>query len=151
MVMHKLSSPEIWQNILLLLEKELSRPSFDTWFKSTHLHSFDGYYLTITVPNEFAKDWLETRYFALIKDKACQVIGTDVSLRFVIAGQENSQYKTKNDNRRTYNNFDEYGSNILNPKYVFETFVVGNSNRFAHAASLAVAEAIAKAYNPLFI
>ena len=151
MVMHKHSSGELWQKILLLLEKELSRPSFDTWFKSTQFHSYDGYYITVVVPNEFAKDWLENRYFSIIKDKACQVAGTDVVPRFVIAGQEDSSFKSSKVKKTTPHYADEYGSNTLNPKYVFDTFVVGNSNRFAHAASLAVAEAIAKAYNPLFI
>ena len=149
--MQKRPFPEIWQKILSLLEKDLSRPSFDTWFKSTYLHSFDGYYLTVVVPNDFAKDWLEDRYFAPIKEKACQVLGADVFPRFVIAGQEDAAFKTKDVKKTSYNTYDDYGSNTLNPKYVFDTFVVGNSNRFAHAASLAVAEAIAKAYNPLFI
>lgn len=139
---------DIWQNILKQLEKELSRPSFDTWLKTTELYSFDGFCLTIAVPNEFARDWLESRYFDNIKRQACQVLNQDVSLKFVIAGQENAENRFPK--KSNYNNGD-YGSNTLNPKYVFDTFVVGNSNRFAHAASLAVSEAIAKAYNPLFI
>lgn len=141
---------EIWQNILTRLEQELPRPSFDTWFKPTFLYSFDGYYLTIVVPNEFAKDWLESRYYDTIKRQACQVLDQDISLRFVMAGQENLPTNLKVNKKQLFNN-QEYGSNTLNPKYVFETFVVGNNNRFAHAASLAVAESIAKAYNPLFI
>lgn len=141
---------EIWHNILSRLEQELTKPSFDTWLKSTGLHSFDGYYLTIVVPNEFAKDWLETRYFDIIKKHSSEILNKDISLKFVIAGQEDMPGKSKNDKKAIFAN-NEYGSSTLNPKYIFETFVVGNSNRFAHAASLAVAEAIAKAYNPLFI
>ncbi|MDX9873067.1 MAG: chromosomal replication initiator protein DnaA [Clostridia bacterium] len=137
---------EIWQIILDQLEKELSKPSFDTWLKSTNLYSYDGYYLTVIVPNEFAKDWLETRYYDIIKKHACNVLNKDIALKFVIAGQEDLPGKN---NKKSKNG--EYGASTLNPKYIFETFVVGNSNRFAHAASLAVAEAIAKAYNPLFI
>ncbi len=138
---------EIWQSILLLLENELSRPSYDTWFRSTYLYSFDDYFLTVVVPNEFAKDWLETRYYDLIKNKASQVLKKEVSLKFIIAGQEGDNTKVKKNNT----NLNFFGANTLNPKYVFDTFVVGNSNRFAHAASLAVSEAIAKAYNPFFI
>ncbi len=138
---------EIWQSILLLLENELSRPSYDTWFRSTYLYSFDDYFLTVVVPNEFAKDWLETRYYDLIKNKATRVLKKEVSLKFIIAGQEGDNTKVKKNNT----NLDFFGANTLNPKYVFDTFVVGNSNRFAHAASLAVSEAIAKAYNPFFI
>ncbi|MCR4440567.1 MAG: chromosomal replication initiator protein DnaA [Peptococcaceae bacterium] len=141
---------ENWNNILFLLEKDISRQSFETWLKSTYLHSFDGYYLTVVVPNEFVKDWLESRYFDLVKNKACQFFNKDVSIKFVISGQEDSAHKSKSDKKQYFSN-DDYGANSLNPKYVFDTFVVGNSNRFAHAASLAVSEAIAKAYNPLFI
>jgi len=141
---------EIWNNILFLLEKDISRQNFETWLKSTYLHSFDGYFLTVVVANEFIKEWLESRYFELIRSKACQYLNKEVSLRFVVAGYEGVTNKTKYDKSHTFVN-DDYGSNSLNPKYVFDTFVVGNSNRFAHAASLAVSEAIAKAYNPLFI
>ncbi len=154
-MMVKIPLAETWQKILLLLEQDLSKPSFDTWLKSTYLLSFDNYYLHIVVPNEFAKDWLETRYYDIIKNKAIQILNKEVSLKFYIAGQEDipEQMKTpkSNANNMPFLNSAEYGLNTLNPKYVFDTFVIGNSNRFAHAASLAVAEAIAKAYNPLFI
>ena len=153
--MVKIPLAETWQKILLLLEQDLSKPSFDTWLKSTYLLSFDNYYLHIVVPNEFAKDWLETRYYDNIKNKALQVLNKEVSLKFYIAGQEDMPEQHKNSktkaNTLTFLDSPEYGINTLNPKYVFDTFVIGNSNRFAHAASLAVAEAIAKAYNPLFI
>lgn len=145
---------ETWQNILHLLEQELSKPSFDTWLKSTKLISYTNHILIIVVPNEFAKDWLETRYFDLIKNTAAQVLNEDVSLSFIIQGHENSLEKPQHEKFKPYpkvNLNSDYGASTLNPKYVFDTFVVGNSNRFAHAASLAVAEAIAKAYNPLFI
>lgn len=142
---------DIWQSILQELEKEVSKPSFDTWLKSTYMLSIDKDLLTIVVPNEFAKDWLESRYYSLIKNKASNVIKSDVSLRFIIQGQE-KLIKNKNElGNNSTNISDGITSSILNPKYIFETFVIGNSNRFAHAASLAVAEAIAKAYNPLFI
>jgi len=153
--MVKIPLAETWQKILLLLEQDLSKPSFDTWLKSTYLLSFDNYYLHVVVPNEFAKDWLETRYYDIIKNKALQILNKDVSLKFYIAGQEDLPEQSKNTKAKINNipfmESAEYGINTLNPKYVFDTFVIGNSNRFAHAASLAVAEAIAKAYNPLFI
>jgi len=146
---------ETWQSILHLLEQELSRPSFDTWLKSTYLSALDDHLLTIVVPNDFAKDWLESRYFSLIKGKASQVLNRELSLRFITPDQEDSLSKNQAVKMANLPKpaliADEYGANTLNPKYIFDTFVVGNSNRFAHAASLAVAEAIAKAYNPLFI
>lgn len=143
---------ETWQKILKHLENDLPRPSYDTWLKSTNLIAMDERQLTIVVPNEFAKDWLESRYYSLIKNKADEVLNRDLILKFFIAGHEdnslNEKYKPFS---KQQSNLNEYGSNSLNPKYTFDTFVVGNSNRFAHAASLAVAEAIAKAYNPLFL
>lgn len=146
---------EIWQQILQMLELELTRPSFDTWLKSTYLAALDDRLMTIVVPNDFAKDWLESRYFSLIKSKSSQVLNREVSLRFITPGQEDSINKNQAAKLASIAKqplaTDDYGTSTLNPKYTFDTFVVGNSNRFAHAASLAVAEAIAKAYNPLFI
>lgn len=149
----------IWQSILAQLEMKLSRPSFDTWLKSTNLLSMDNDELVIVVPNEFAKDWLENRYNAIIKAKAYTVLNKNVTLKFIIAGEENDYLAQKNNknkrsaNAKSLNTLTNSNESLctLNPKYVFETFIVGNGNRFAHAASLAVAEAIAKAYNPLFI
>ncbi|MBZ4652977.1 MAG: chromosomal replication initiator protein DnaA [Peptococcaceae bacterium] len=152
--MLKNQNTEIWQAILSQLEKELSRPSFETWLKSTHLISLEDNHLMIGVPNEFAKDWLENRYYSLIKSKAENVLNREVKLSFVIPGQEH-EIKGKLEKHRpamkSSFQLDDFSGMTLNPKYTFDTFVVGNSNRFAHAASLAVAEAIAKAYNPLFI
>ncbi|MFY9173956.1 MAG: chromosomal replication initiator protein DnaA [Peptococcia bacterium] len=149
---------DIWQEVLLLLEKELKKPSFDTWFKSTYLASYDDDLLTIVVPNEYAKDWLEKRYLQLISSKASQVLNSEVTVRLITPSQENEINKNKQEKINNYQKIErkadfeeDYGASTLNPKYVFETFVVGNSNRFAHAASLAVSEAVAKAYNPLFI
>lgn len=142
-----------WDKILQLLEMDLSRPSFETWLKSTHLLEMDDHNLTILVPNDFAKDWLENRYYSLIQSKASQTLNKNCVLRFVTPGQDESQPKQtgKMNVLRKQPLSDEYGALPLNPKYVFDSFVVGNSNRFAHAASLAVSEAIAKAYNPFFI
>lgn len=158
---------DTWQLILSELEKDLSKPSFDTWFKSTNLLAIDDNKLVIVVPNEFAKDWLQKKYYNLIQNKASIILNkTDLSLLFLTTEEEkayttgdsinsivsnNKQPLNNRNNFNAFNNQDDYGLSTLNPKYVFETFIVGNGNRFAHAASLAVAEAIAKAYNPLFI
>jgi chromosomal replication initiator protein len=156
-----------WQLILSELEKDLSKPSFDTWFKSTNLLEIDDNQLVIVVPNEFAKDWLQKKYYTLIQNKAANILNkTDLSLHFLTTEEErtytpgesmnnlatnHNQHPHSRNNYNTIFNQDDYGLSTLNPKYIFETFIVGNGNRFAHAASLAVAEAIAKAYNPLFI
>ena len=101
----------------------------------------------IAVPNEFAKEWLEAHYHSLIHRTLKSLLDKDVYLSFVIAEQDILQKQSFPQAIKTNSSV----SSKLNPKYTFETFVIGNSNRFAHAACLAVAEAPAKSYNPLFI
>lgn len=135
-----------WENILEKLKNELSKPSYDTWLSSTRLVDFTNNTLTVSVPNEFAKDWLENRYLGLVKSTVQNYLNTPVSLVFV-ADQEQIE-STPGDSSRL--NFGIL-SHSLNSKYTFDTFVIGNGNRFAHAAALAVAETPAKSYNPLFV
>ena len=150
---------ETWQAILTQLETNLSKPSFDTWLKSTYLSSMENNQLTVVVPNDFAQEWLQKNYYNLIKEKTAAILNkevSDVSINFITSHNEtktqnSNQHKIEKNSANNLHNSGDYGLSTLNPKYVFETFVVGNSNRFAHAASLAVAESIAKAYNPLFI
>ncbi len=144
----------LWQETLEKLKNELSKPSFDTWLSSTRLLNIDGDTLVISVPNEFAKDWLESRYAPMIRSSVQSVLGHSVSLRFILSTSED----TYRDDIILSEPISvsiptpiEPVSNSLNTKYTFDTFVIGNSNRFAHAASLAVAESPAKSYNPLFI
>lgn len=136
-----------WENILDKLKNELSKPSFDTWLSSTKLVSFVNNHLTICVSNEFAKDWLESRYFALIKSTVQNYLNKPVTLSFVVEQEQSQQPEA------VETNDDKFGilSHPLNKKYTFDTFVIGNGNRFAHAAALAVAESPAKSYNPLFL
>ncbi|MHB1126769.1 MAG: chromosomal replication initiator protein DnaA [Bacillota bacterium] len=147
------SLPEIWQRTLDLMAEELSRPSFETWLKSTQLIDIQDNMMVIAVPNEFAKDWLESRYQNLICSTLQYVVGKPVQVKFTLPQLElkSNSFPKKRNNERIFSSSEEHLPSHLNPKYIFETFVVGNSNRFAHAASLAVAEAPAKSYNPLFI
>lgn len=137
-----------WENILDRLKNEISRPSFETWLSSTKLIDFTNNNLTISVSNEFAKDWLESRYANLIKSTIQNYLDAPVSLKFV--SEENQVFDSSINTRIHYSTFGTF-SNNLNPKYTFDTFVIGNGNRFAHAAALAVAESPAKSYNPLFL
>lgn len=161
----------IWQETLNKIKEKLSNPSFNTWFSDTKpVHLTENNHLLIKVPNNFIKDWLEQRYLALIGEIIFSLTKNKCTIKFLtpeelekemnkINSQTNSESKTDYKNRDANNNKnktpDIKNNNTdfagLNPKYTFDTFVVGNSNRFAHAASLAVAEAPAKAYNPLFI
>lgn len=143
----------LWQETLEKLKNELSKPSFETWLSSTRLLNIDGDTLVISVPNEFAKDWLESRYAPMIRSSVQSVLGHSVSLRFILSslGDTYSDDISSTEPTVAISKHNEPIPNSLNTKYTFDTFVIGNSNRFAHAASLAVAESPAKSYNPLFI
>ncbi|MCK8826836.1 chromosomal replication initiator protein DnaA [Natroniella acetigena] len=135
------------------IETKLSKPSFETWFKSTKIVTIQGNSLVIEVPNEFAKDWLETRYSNLIKETISEITNDSYNIKFTIPQLKETEEIILEDDSKTLEEKSKQKDNpsVLNSKYTFDTFVIGNSNRFAHAASLAVAEAPAKAYNPLFI
>lgn len=135
-----------WENILEKLKGELSKQSFDTWLSSTKLVDFSNNKLKIGVSNEFAKEWLESRYSALIKSTVQNYLNSPVTLMFVADNEQITDFAST----ETGVNFGIL-SHPLNPKYTFDTFVIGNGNRFAHAAALAVAESPAKSYNPLFV
>lgn len=144
----------LWQETLEKLKNELSKPSFETWLSSTRLLTIDGDTLVISVPNEFAKDWLESRYAPMIRSSVQSVLGHSVNLRFILSAAENIHSEDTTLDLPippVIPKPSEPIVNSLNTKYTFDTFVIGNSNRFAHAASLAVAESPAKSYNPLFI
>lgn len=144
----------LWKETLYKLESELSKPSFETWLSSTKLLQINGDTLIISVPNEFAKDWLESRYSPLIRSVVKTIMGQSKNLKFVIP-QVGEQYQKEQEHQEPlhipFNPKVVTLPNYLNNKYTFDTFVIGNSNRFAHAACLAVAESPAKSYNPLFI
>lgn len=142
---------KLWQETLAKLETELSKPSFETWLSSTCLLNMDGNTLVIGVPNEFAKDWLESRYAPLIRSAVQTVFNQPMNLRFIIGTQKEAKPKIETSPPVSLPDITETTPNFLIPKYTFDTFVIGNSNRFAHAAALAVAESPAKSYNPLFI
>ncbi|WP_338752435.1 chromosomal replication initiator protein DnaA [Bacillus sp. FJAT-52991] len=145
---------DLWSKVLQSIEKKISKPSFDTWLKSTKAHSLQGDSITITAPNDFARDWLEGHYSQLISGVIGEITGEQLAVRFIIPEHQQSEEFDVSSAKKQQNKKEdthEFPQNMLNPKYTFDTFVIGSGNRFAHAASLAVAEAPAKAYNPLFI
>ena len=153
---------QIWNLMLTEIEKNLSRPSFETWLKSTRPVSLTGNTILIEVPNDFTKDWLESRYRESILGIIKNITGEKYNINFVISSSIDSRVDTPADfqfsqSQHTRNDspkntsYKYYQGSPLNPRYTFESFVVGNCNRLAHAASLAVAEAPSRAYNPLFI
>src|SRR6056297_2655599 len=156
----------IWNQTLNEVKEKLSNPSFKTWFSNTKpVDLKDDNILMIEVPNDFIKDWIETRYNELITDIIQNLTDTNLKCRFYTEEELNElneveednkeeveeDSEEKNENKKNIKRNEYNINNNLNPKYSFDSFVVGNGNRFAHAASLAVAEAPAKAYNPLFL
>src|SRR5690554_3616922 len=139
---------QIWENVLSLIKVELTEVSFNTWLKSIEPISLKDGKVILGAPNDFTKGILEGRYINLIRNAIKQITKENYEISFVIPGEE-----INNVTQTTRNKVDEKTiiKSHLNPKYTFNTFVTGKSNDFAHAASLAVAEAPAQAYNPLFI
>src|SRR5690606_5726432 len=142
----------LWERVLSKVEKKVSKPSFDTWLKNTKAHALKKDTMIITAPNEFARDWLEGQYTQLISGLLYEIIGEQLNVKFIVPPEQEEELADLPPVKKTEK--DTHGESyqsILNPKYTFDTFVIGAGNRFAHAASLAVAEAPANAYNTLFI
>ncbi len=144
---------EIWQQVLSVIQTKLSKPSFDTWFKSTKANFLNDNAVIITAPTTFAVEWLENRYTKLVSSTLSEYIGRPVDIKFAIEElrtvEPPAPFPQVPAVRQPQT--EETNMHMLNPKYTFDTFVIGAGNRFAHAASLAVAEAPAKAYNPFFL
>ncbi|ACD52856.1 chromosomal replication initiator protein DnaA [Clostridium botulinum] len=151
---------KLWEKTLNIVKSEMSEVSFNTWIKSCEPISISDTSIKISVPNSFTKDILDKRYKSLVANSIEAVCSKLYDIKFIIESDLNnedelnsSDNSIKNRNKNSTKNIvvNDEMSSTLNPKYTFNSFVIGNSNRFAHAASLAVAEAPAKAYNPLFI
>lgn len=144
---------ELWEKTLNIMKGELTEVSFNTWIKSAVPVSLTNDTIKLSVPNNFTKEILETRYKDLIINAINIISSKKYNIDFSIMTEETIDIedpKQKKDSKNTIVVSDEMSA-TLNPKYTFDSFVIGNSNRFAHAASLAVAESPARAYNPLFI
>lgn len=142
--------PQVWEKTLNIIKPELTEVSFSTWIKPIEPIFLQDNKIILGVSNTFAKDILVSRYTTLIANAINQITSNNYEVEFIIPPEKTHL------NFRQENNSDSSSNEIssltnLNPKYTFDTFVIGNSNRFAHAASVAVAESPSKAYNPLFI
>ncbi len=150
----------LWQNVLKEINDELSSLAFDTWFDQVRLIELKDGVAIIEVPMSIHKKHLSDNYAELIKESLNKVTGTYFELKFylpdeVIREKEKNKEKEKEKEKNidvsanTARNYKEKSN--LNAKYNFENFIVGNSNKFAQAAALSVAENPGKMYNPLFI
>ena len=138
----------IWNDVLDIIKVELTEVSYNTWLKTVIPINISDNTIILGAPNDFTKGILEGRYLNLIKNAIIEVTKKEYSIDFIIPGEEPAHDAGQTMKQENYENNQR---SQLNPKYSFNTFVIGNSNRFAHAASLAVAEAPAQAYNPLFL
>lgn len=142
---------DLWEKTLNIIKGELTEVSFNTWIKSAVPLSITEDTIKLGVPNDFTKEILDTRYKDLLINAVKLISTKRYNIEFSIISEETATVeKAKDETKKNVQVSDEMSA-TLNPKYTFNSFVIGNSNRFAHAASLAVAESPAKAYNPLFI
>ncbi|GAC1394177.1 MAG: chromosomal replication initiator protein DnaA [Vulcanimicrobiaceae bacterium] len=150
-------SSELWHSALGALEHKFSKPIFEMWIKPIRLVSLSGSEMVLAVQSNFARDWVENRLKTQISEVLAELFGAELELRFTVAADSPESQAPQASAPaaeaaptgvlRT----DDFRPGNLNTRYTFEEFVVGNSNRFAHAAAQAVAGAPARAYNPLFL
>jgi chromosomal replication initiator protein len=148
----------IWDKVLSRIETKVNRHSFYTWFKPTSFVADNGAVITVRVPNQLFKDWL-TKHYSLVLAEALAEIGRPgVAVLFVTeetaavqAPSESIASNAPAELESPPTNSTATAPGGLNPRYTFDTFIVGPSNQFAHAACRAVAEAPSRSYNPLFI
>ena len=146
----------IWNNILNKIKNEISSLLFETWFEETKLYELNNGVAKIIVPFALHKDHLARNYKDMIKSYFIEEIGDNVELEFLIQEEiedENIVEEVNNiENDNIYNDNEDFNfESHLNKNYTFDNFVVGNSNKFAHAAALAVAENPGSVYKLLFI
>jgi len=150
-----LSAEQLWDEILNKLKEEMPKDSYELWFKPTRAVSFEDNLLNVQVPNRFFSKYLQEKHKGKIEELLRVTTASEAQIIFTIDPQSHIQEKERKDEEIEPTSIaaDEttFTTMEFNPKYTFENFVVGPSNRFAHATAEAVANDPGKAYNPLFI
>jgi chromosomal replication initiator protein len=150
-----MNSQQAWQATLGQLQMEMSKAAFDTWVRDAEMVSYQDDTFTIGVQNAYARDWLESRLSTTVHRLLTGIMGRPHTVRFVVWHKEyeaaEDEYSTSIDERKAQSDSSVRMNSSINPRYTFENFVVGASNRLPHAACMAVAENPARAYNPLFL
>lgn len=143
---------EAWTKTIEALELKVGSQTFDLWFRPLKLLKIHDDQIVLEVPNKFFKEWIDDHYPGIIADTVQQFLKKQIPIEYKLFERKEEavlkKIETKRENRRA-----KLASRgiFLSPKFTFDTFVIGASNQFAHAASRAVADAPGKAYNPLFI
>ena len=148
----------LWEKTIKIIKEKISQHNFDTWIRPIQISALDGEFVQLRVPNRFFRDWLIDNYLPLIREAMKSEAGIPFQVDFVI-DQENNQIHDVESKSGSFSSEKSTpkrpprprANSSLNANYSFDRFVVGASNQFAHAASVAVAEQPAKNYNPLFI
>ena len=148
-----MKAEQAWQAALGQLQLDMPKASFETWVRNAEIVSYEDNVFIIGVPNAYARDWLESRLTSKINRLLCGIMNKTVKTHFIVwqGGSEDiAQDATLQEPMEEFPPPQGKTTSLIN-RYTFENFVVGSSNRLAHAASLAVAERPAQAYNPLFL
>lgn len=145
---------QLWDNALVTIELSITPANFKTWFKDTHIVSLEDGTITLGVPSVFVRDWLADKFQTMILKVLRELSPHVRSVEYAVVQRNDRRSETKNQTVNAALPLEEYyinKSDNLNPKYTFETFVIGPFNALAHTAAKTVAEKPGIAYNPLFI
>jgi chromosomal replication initiator protein len=151
-----MNAKQAWQAVLGQLQMEMAKATFDTWVRDAEFVAFEDGTFIIGVENAFARDWLESRLTSTVTRLLTGIMNRTVEIRFVVWQEKqnpvsNSGSDETDEEREIEITQPSINNGTLNPRYSFDSFVVGASNRLAQAASMAVAENPSRAYNPLFL
>lgn len=146
------SAQDLWESVVNTLKPEMKEETFDLWFKPIKALHFEGNVLTLQVPNKFFADWVRQHYLERIQELSQSLSGLPITLNFTVTQELDSVLrKTEAEPLPAPETLKDFSTDQFNPKYTFETFVVGPSNRFAQAAAEAVSKDPGRAFNPLFL
>ena len=145
---------QAWKSVIGQLQMEMPKATFDTWVRDACFLSEENGKFTIGLQNAYARDWVESRLTSTVTRMMSGILNHPVEVQFVVAPAGQGEIAPVQEQQPAYTNGaapQKTTNPTLAPKYTFENFVVGANNRLAHAASLAVSENPARAYNPLFL
>ncbi len=150
---------QFWQSALSEIELQISRPNFATWFKNSQLMDKRDGTALISLPNHFSKEWIENKYYKIILGALRNLDETTRKVEFVVMPQHQQkiaatlpqQFKPEDMGQLSFAETKVDPETNLNPRYTFNSFVVGKSNELAHAAVQAIVQEVGYKYNPLFI
>ncbi|MCE7921044.1 MAG: chromosomal replication initiator protein DnaA [Chloroflexi bacterium CFX1] len=149
-----MNAEKAWQTVLAQLQMDMPRASYDTWVRDTRPVGYENGMLTVGVRNAYARDWLDSRLATTVNKLLIDTLNSKVSVKFVVSQAEENASSSPEPTLASIQITPPEPKPrhvTLNPRYTFDTYVVGSGNRLAHAACQAVAEKPARAYNPLFL